>query len=141
MYQIHCTNLTMSANGQDSVFGTALLRRVKQSGASDHYPLVMLMSGQDAQVHHNGNHQPGDLIHLVAAIGRSGSVMIHLGQSKTTFGGESCALCGLVPLGLAVQAVLLPATMGLRVQRVGGWSAGAKFDDRAALCPVCRNSR
>lgn len=116
MSQLRDTDLTMSADEQDSAFGTALLWQVSQSVASDQPPLLWLMSSQDAQVHHNGNHQARNLIHLLAAIRRSGTVVVHLGQSKTTFGGESRALGGLVRLCLTVEAVLLPATMGLEVE-------------------------
>ena len=56
------------------------------------FSLLVLVSSENAKVHHDGNHQPGDAIHVGAAIGSSDTVTIHLDQTKASLGSEAISL-------------------------------------------------
>ena len=76
----------------------------------------MLVLCKNTQVHHDGYHQPGNKIHIVAAIWGSRATMIHLGQPKTPFAGESSRLRIFVFFRLTMGTVLLPTAVSLWIQ-------------------------
>lgn len=74
------------------------------------------VTGQNAPIHHGGNHQASDVIHLVATIGCFAGPVIHLCQSKPPFFHETGFLGRLVFICPAVLPVLLPTPMMYRVE-------------------------
>ena len=77
---------------------------------------TLLMPSQDTIIHHNGYHQPGDVIHIVAAIWSPCAVVVRLGKAETSLGDESFSLGLLVLVCSTMSTILLPTTMGLGAQ-------------------------
>ncbi len=84
-------------------------------------PFPTLMLGQDAVVHDSGNHEPSDVIHLVAAIWGFRTMVVHLGQAEPSLRSESFSLCLFVFLCQAMNTILLPTAMrlGMQVELLG----------------------
>jgi uncharacterized membrane protein len=71
---------------------------------------------QNAPIHHRGDHERGDVVHVIAAIGSPVCPVVHLGQTKASFFHEAGLLGSLVLLRPAMLPVLLPTSMVCRVK-------------------------
>jgi len=74
------------------------------------------VASQHTPIHHGGDHQPGDVIHLIATIRSFASTVVHLRQPEASFFHKAGSLSSLVFFCPAVFTVLLPASMSDRVK-------------------------
>ncbi len=70
-----------------------------------------MVTSQNAPIHHRGDHQSCDVVHIIAAVGCFVCPVVHLGQTKPPFFHKASLLGSLVFIRPAVLPVLLPTPM------------------------------